>query len=366
MVDCPMACCLPLMKPCIFKKGPPNPKSCACCDCPMNCILDCFMACPCCATSETGGMASPCMAKMMQPLMRYMMNALMQVTEHENDPTYKEIQNFMNPTSVGKPFVDAPGTFTPGMEPRYKETGFGMFGVRLMTMERVGMKAAGSPHDKGITWEKFCEHRGYAAPGYEPKHPKDGEKAIDGKIFAIDGSGATSTLLAEAKKVAEAAGSDKVIICFDGMTCPFYRAYCMEDLYRASNGCPKLHVYIREAEPCDEFDAGGMHMVTPLKMKRPIPVHKTAEDRAKAANDCKTFLEKSAAKAKVNMWMDGMDDTLEAAYEARPWRWYVVDIASGTVITSTGLAPFNMKGKLAKIKEATATGSKYTAAVSPP
>ena len=50
--------------------------------------------------------------------------------------------------------------------------------------------------------------------------------------------------------------------------------------------------------------------------------------------------------------MDGMDDALEAAYEARPWRWYVIEVATGKVISSTGLAPFNMKGKLAKIKAA--------------
>ena len=24
------------------------------------------------------------------------------------------------------------------------------------------MKESGAPHDKGITYEKFCEHRGYA------------------------------------------------------------------------------------------------------------------------------------------------------------------------------------------------------------
>ena len=169
-------------------------------------------------------MASPCMAKSMQPLMRYMMDALMKVTEHDNDPTYKEIQDFMNPESVGKPFVDAPGTFKPGMKPRYSEVGMGMFGVKTMKMTRYGMKKAGPPHDQGITFEKFAEHRGYATPGYEPKHPKDGETAPDGKILAIDGSGTTSTLLAEAKKVAEKAGTSKVIVCFDGMTCPFYRA----------------------------------------------------------------------------------------------------------------------------------------------
>ena len=313
-----------------------------------------MIALPCCATSEKGGMASPCMAKMMQPLMRYIMDGLMKVTVHDNDPTYKEIQDFMNPTTVGKPFVDAPGTFMPGMHPRMKEVAFGMGGVKLMKMERTGMKKAGPPHDKGITWEKFCEHRGYAAPGYEPKHPKDGETAPDGTIYSIDGKKTPSTLLAEAKKVAEKAGTDRVIICFDGMTCPFYRAYCMEDLYGASKGIPKLHVYIREAEPCDVFDAGGMHMMTPLKFKRPIPWHKTPEERALAASDCKVFLDKHCGPKKdVTMWMDSMDDTLEAIYEARPWRWYVIEAATGKIITSTGLAPFNMKGKLAKIKAAT-------------
>jgi len=350
-----MACCLPMMKPFIFQSKPPLPKGCGCCCAvPTNCILDCMMH-TCCATSLSGGMQSPCLAKMMQPLMRYMMDGLMKVTDHDNDPTYKEVQDFMNPTTVGKPFIDAPGTFMPDMEPRYKEYGFGMFGVKLMRMERHGMKAAGPPHNKGISWEKFTEHRGYAAPGYIPKHPKDGELAPDGKIFAVDGSGKESTLLEEAKTAAAAAGSDRVIIAFDGMTCPFYRGYCMEDLYAASKGCPKLHVYIREAEPCDVFDAGGMHMETPLKFKRPIPWHKTAEERALAANDCKAFLENACAgKGKVTMWMDGMDDKLEAAYEARPWRWYVIEAKSGKVLSSTGLAPFNMKGKIAKMKYATA------------
>jgi hypothetical protein len=49
-----------------------------------------------------------------------------------------------------------------------------------------------------------------------------------------------------------------------------------------------------------------------------------------------------------------MDDTLEAAYEARPWRWYVIEASTGKIITGTNLAPFNMKGKLAKLKEACA------------
>ena len=39
-----------------------------------------------------------------------------------------------------------------------------------------------------------------------------------------------------------------------------------------------------------------MHCVTPLKMKRYIPWHKTEADRALAANDTKTFLESFEGK----------------------------------------------------------------------
>jgi len=344
-----MKCMLPCMKPCI---------GCACMDCPMNCMMDCMMAMPCCTSKETGGMASPCMAKMMQPMMRYMMNMLMKVTPHDDDASYKEVQDFMNPESVGKKFVDAPGTFKEGMKPRVTDIGMGMMGVRVMKMSRTEMVKQPAPHNLGITWEKYCEHRGYTTVGYEPKYPKDGETAPDGKIFSIDGKVTESTLLAEAKKVAAAAGTTKVIICFDGMTCPFYRAYAIEDLYAVTKSVPKMHVYIREAEPCDEFDAGGMHCQTPLKMKRFIPVHKSAEDRAAAANDCKKMLENGfAGKGKVTMFMDGMDDVLEAKYEARPWRWYVIEAATGKVISSTGLAPFNMNGKIKKMKEATSDTS---------
>ena len=57
-------------------------------------------------------------------------------------------------------------------------------------------------------------------------------------------------------------------------------------------------------------------------------------------------------KGKVSMWTDTMDDNLEKLYEARPWRWYVIEADSGKVVAATGLAPFNMKGKLDKIREA--------------
>ena len=114
--------------------------------------------------------------------------------------------------------------------------------------------------------------------------------APDAPILSIDG-GASSTLLSEAKKAAASQGSKLAIICFDAITCPFFRAYAAEDLHKAANGVPQLHVYLREAEPCDVFDAGGMHCVTPLKMKRYIPWHKNEGERAQAAKDTRTFLE---------------------------------------------------------------------------
>lgn len=97
------------------------------------------------------------------------------------------------------------------------------------------------------------------------------------------------------------------------------RADAAEDLFKVANGVPQLHVYLREAEPCDVFDAGGMHCVTPLKMKRFITWHKNEAERAQAAKDTRTFLEGFEGKGKVKMWMDTMEDTLEATYEARPW-----------------------------------------------
>lgn len=282
------------------------------------------------------------------------MNKLMKVTpDHDNDPTYKEVQDFMVPSSSGKPFVDAPGTFDKNMEGRTTEVAMGMMGMKVMKMSRVQMLKQPAPHNLGITFDKFAEHRGYAMPGYQPKHPKVGDIATDGKILSVDG-GEASTLLTEAKKMATAAGSDKVIICFDAITCPFYRAYAAEDLHAVAQGVPQLHVYLREAEPCDVFDAGGMHCVTPLKMKRFIPWHKTEADRAMAAKDTKTFLESFEGKGKVNMWMDTMDDFLEATYEARPWRWYVIEASSGKILAMTMLAPFNMAGKIRSIKAACA------------
>merc|ERR1719240_1043530 len=110
-------------------------------------------------------LANPCCGKMMQGMMRNMMNGMMKVTEHNNDCTQKEVSDFMVPSSVGKPFKDAPGTFDPKMHGRLKDTMMG----GMMVMDRTEMKKAGAPHNKGITWEKYCEHRPATTPGYVEK-----------------------------------------------------------------------------------------------------------------------------------------------------------------------------------------------------
>lgn len=113
----------------------------------------------------------------------------------------------------------------------------------------------------------------------------------DGKILSVDG-GQSSTLLTEAKKLAATKRSKLVILSFMGVTCPFYRAYAAEDLCKAANGVPTLHVYLREAEPCDVFDAGGMHMTSMLRMSAPpVPWHKTEADRASIAKRTRSMLE---------------------------------------------------------------------------
>jgi len=322
--------------------------------------MECCCCMSCCFTeakekadiSNDGHMlANPCCAGMMQCVMRSMMNGMMKVTKHNNDATQKEVGDFMVPSSVGKPFLDAPGTFDPGMTGRIRDS----LMCGMMIMHRKVMEAGPAPHNLGITWEKYNEHRGYTTPGYVEKSPVVGDIVPDGTIHSINSS-QDSMLLAEAKKLAEAAGTTKVIISFVGITCPFARAYCFEDLAKAvQNGVPTINIYIREAEPCDIFDAGGMHVTTPVAMRRRTYAHTSSEDRALVARETKQYFETWLGAGKCNMWMDSMDDSLEAKYEARPWRQYVIEAATGKLIAKLGLAPFNMEGKLKVIRDATAT-----------
>ena len=268
-------------------------------------------------------------------------------TDPMQDVTYKEVQAFMVPAKHGGTFKNAPGTFDPGMTPRKIDKNF------PLVMNRKMMTGQ---NEKGITWEKFLEHRGYASPGYETKAPQPGDVVPDSKILSLDANGPESTLLTEARKLAEAAGSKKVILAFDAVTCPFFRLYAGQEFAQAAikAGVPTLHVYIREAEPCDVFDAGGMHCSTPLELRRYVPSHKSESDRRMVASETKRFLEDFYGKGNVNMWIDAMDDKLEALYEARPWRQYVIEAATGKMIAATGLAPFNPKGKVKKLEAALA------------
>ena len=104
-------------------------------------------------------------------------------------------------------------------------------------------------HAAGITWEKFTEHRGYAMPGYECKAPQPGDIVPDSKILSLEAGGADSTLLTEARKLAEEAGSDKVVLAFDAVTCPFFRLYAAQEFAAVAvkYKIPTLHVYLREA-----------------------------------------------------------------------------------------------------------------------
>jgi len=51
----------------------------------------------------------------------------------------------------------------------------------------------------------------------------------------------------------------------------------------------------------------------------------------------------------VKIVLDNMDDTLEKAYEARPYRAYVIDVETEKITYACGPAPFNMAAKLKDI-----------------
>ena len=53
-------------------------------------------------------------------------------------------------------------------------------------------------------------------------------------------------------------------------------------------------------------------------------------------------------------FVDTMDDTLEALYEARPWRQYIIEAESGVLVGAIGLTPFNMAAKIKAVEAATA------------
>ena len=81
------------------------------------------------------------------------------------------------------------------------------------------MEADESPHNKGITLEKYDEHRGYNTHGHVETSPTPGEMCPDGPIHSGNG-GRFSILLAEARKLVAKAGKKKANLSFVGVTCP--------------------------------------------------------------------------------------------------------------------------------------------------
>lgn len=262
--------------------------------------------------------ANPKMVSVMKGLLRGKMNGLMLApTEKKgSDPNYKEVQAFMVPSMFNPEDKDD----HPMKNPR-------------------------------INWATFIVDRPYCVPGYESKAPEVGDDAIDGPLLSIAEGQPETTLLVEAKKLASERGSDKVVLGFDAITCPFWRAYAAQDLYKACGDVPILHIYQREAEPQDTFNAGGSQTAFPISCKQIINFHKSEAERRAVAKKAKHLIEKFD-KNPVVMYMDGMDDKLEAAYESRPWRYYVLDVNTGKIIAKIGLAPFNMKAKCAVLSAA--------------
>jgi len=89
-------------------------------------------------------------------------------------------------------------------------------------------------------------------------------------------------------------------------------------------------------------------------MRRRVKWHNDEDDRRLVAKETQKFLETFYGAGKAPMWIDTMDDNLEKLYEARPWRQYVIEAETGKLIAATGLAPFNMDGKIEVIKNAVA------------
>jgi hypothetical protein len=196
--------------------------------------------------------------------------------------------------------------------------------------------------------EMFKAARPYSQSGYESKAPKVGDSAPDGPVLLLKEEG-ESTLLAEVKK---AAGDGKYCgISFDSVTCPVWRSFAGYDFHAAAakKGVPVLHVYTREAHGSDDFDAPPNN-TGPLALTKSVPMHKTAAERRGAATGAAEIMKRQLSK-EVDMVLDSMDDALEKAWEARPFRFYIVEVETGKVVYASGLAPFNMPAKLQGIKD---------------
>ena len=113
-------------------------------------------------------------------------------------------------------------------------------------------------------------------------------------------------------------------------------------------GVPVLFVYIMEAHSKDGFhhDLNTTEDPMATEGKWDVMEPKTLEERAALALRCRTELLQPAFglphPSIFPMVLDGMDNALEAAYEARPFRAYVLSTKDGTILHKTGLKPFGL------------------------
>ena len=222
-----------------------------------------------------------------------------------------------------------------------------------LTMEQVKSHEWDVWHSPGKDWNLYTKHRPYNLKDYVNKVPKAGDAAPDAPVLSMVPGSSPSTLLAEAKKLAAAKGTDVVAVLFFSMTCPVGRVYAWHDLYKAATkkGFPVLCVHTSEAHPYGE---GGFHTgvneAGPMALDKQVPDHKTEDERREAATGAAAVLSKQVGET-VTVVLDGMDDALEKAYEARPFRMHLINVKTSTVALQGGVNPLNVPAKLKLIGE---------------
>lgn len=218
---------------------------------------------------------------------------------------------------------------------------------QVVAKEKAGWEAKGKE-----AWASFQRARPYSLEGYVPKAPKPGQPAPDATVMNFNAADGKTTLLAKIKSLAttDNGANNKVAVIFGCSTCPAFRVFGGYDFYQAfsKKGLPVLFVYTREAHGHDDFES-AMNESTPFALKHTIDMHKTPEERRAAAVLLHAHMVTSLKVKDINIVIDDMDDKLEAAYEARPFRGYVLDANNGTVVYASGLSPFNMPAKMKDI-----------------
>mmetsp|Transcript_18010 Transcript_18010/g.30282 ORF Transcript_18010/g.30282 Transcript_18010/m.30282 type:complete len:279 (-) Transcript_18010:563-1399(-) len=222
-------------------------------------------------------------------------------------------------------------------------------GSKDCTQEQIVAKEKAGWFPKGKeAWASFQRARPYSLEGYVPLAPKPGQPAPDGTVMNFNEADGKTTLLAKVRSLATTANgaNNKVAIIFSCSTCPAFRVFGGHDFYQAftKKGLPVLFVYTREAHGHDDFES-AMNESGPFALKNTIDMHRSVEERRASAVLCHAHLATQLKIADVNIVIDDMDDKLERVYEARPFRGYVIDADSGTIVYASSLAPFNMPAK---------------------